>query len=97
MEIDLWESQNSNKNIVMSENEIYETLTPIFRQILSDENIKLSPSSTAAEHSGWDSLAHILLIVEIEKQFSIRFKSKDVQSFRNVGDLVNMIKNQVKS
>ena len=39
----------------------------------------------------WDSLGHIQLIVAIEKSFGIKFKSEDIASWQNVGEMVNRI------
>jgi acyl carrier protein len=40
---------------------------------------------------GWDSLAHVGLIVAVEKAFAVRFTTKEVQSLRTVGDLIALL------
>ena len=63
----------------------------IFRDILDDEEIVLSEVSTAEDVEGWDSLTHIQLIVAIEKKFKIKFTSKEILSWKNVGELVDCL------
>ena len=46
---------------------------------------------TAADVAGWDSLTHVTLIFAVEKQFGVRFSTRDVQALKTVGDLVRMI------
>ena len=44
---------------------------------------------------GWDSLAHINLILSIEKLFNFRFDPKDIYSFQNMSELVDNIFNKI--
>ena len=71
--------------------EILKTVQDIFRDILDDEEIVLEDSTTADDVEGWDSLTHIQLIVAIEKQFKIKFTSKEILSWRNVGEMLDSI------
>ena len=63
----------------------------IFRDVLDDEEIILNDNSTADDVEGWDSLTHIQLIVQIEKAFKVKFTSKEILSWKNVGELVNCL------
>lgn len=54
--------------------------------------INLTRESTAADVEGWDSLAHIQFIMQVERAFGIRFKSSEVSGFDNVGQLADRIK-----
>ena len=75
----------------MDRSEILKTVQDIFRDILDDEDIVLEDSTTADDVEGWDSLTHIQLIVAIEKQFKIKFTSKEILSWRNVGEMLDSI------
>ncbi len=48
-------------------------LSRIFRDKLDNENINLTPETTAKDVKGWDSLTHIQLIVATEK--SLKYAS----------------------
>jgi len=75
----------------MERQEIFKELTEIFIDIIDNEDIKLDEETTAGDVDGWDSLSHIQLVVAVEKHFKIRFTSKEIQSWKNVSELVNSI------
>jgi acyl carrier protein len=75
----------------MQEAEIYSSLTNIFHDIFGDDTIVLSPDLSADQVADWDSFAHINLIVTIESRFKIKFKTAELESLRNVGQLVKLI------
>jgi acyl carrier protein len=72
-----------------------ETLTDVFRQVFDDPEIELTPETTANDIEGWDSLSHINLIVAVETRFNIRFKQKEVVTFKNVGDLARCVESKL--
>lgn len=53
--------------------------------------VVLTRESTAGDVKGWDSLAHIQFIMQVEKAFAIRFKSSEVSGFADVGQLADRI------
>jgi acyl carrier protein len=71
--------------------EIVSKLTSVFRTIFNDNTLILSDELTANDVDNWDSLSHMILITEIEKAFSIKFKLKDLNKMRNVGDMIEII------
>ncbi len=64
----------------------------IFRELFRDKTLAIHPDTSAKDIEGWDSLAHITLIVAIEKKFGIRFKLAELQELRNVGDILTCVK-----
>ena len=71
--------------------EIYQRLTPIFQDVFDDDSIEVTPSMTAKDVDGWDSLTHIRMILRVEKAFNIKFSTSEVGSLEKVGDLVTLI------
>lgn len=63
----------------------------IFRDILDEESLTLTRETTANDVDGWDSLTHIQLIVAIEKKFNVKFSSKEILSWKNVGELLDSL------
>lgn len=79
----------------MQESEIYERLTKIFHDVLDDDSIVLTPELTANDVKEWDSFNHINLIVAIEQAFKIKFQTAELESMKNVGHLVALIKKKI--
>ena len=76
----------------MDNNDIVARLTPIFRDVFSDNTVVVTEGMTAAEVPAWDSLSNINLIVAVEKAFGAKFTIKDVRNLKNVGELLELIK-----
>lgn len=70
---------------------ILSQIQSIFEDILDDEVITLGETTTADDVEGWDSLTHIQLVVAVEKHFKVKFKSKEILSWKNVGEMVDCI------
>ena len=56
---------------------------------LDDFDIK--DDTLANQVPGWDSLNHINVIVAIEKEFQVRFRSIEVLKCKNLGDLQKLV------
>jgi acyl carrier protein len=70
---------------------IIEELVPIFRNVFDDDELIIDPSTTAIDIDGWDSLAHIRLIVAIEKHFGFRFSATEIYEIDSVGEMADLI------
>ncbi len=75
----------------MDRSAILKEVTDVFIDVLDNEDIVLSDETQAKDVEDWDSLNHIQLVVGIEKHFKIRFTSKEIQSWNNVGEMLNCI------
>ena len=76
---------------------ILSQLNGVFEEILDAGPVRLSEATMPTEVSGWDSLAHIQLIVAMEGHFDIKFTSEEMLSWRNVGEIVDSIMAQSAS
>jgi acyl carrier protein len=75
----------------MNKDQIIREVQEIFRDVLDNEEIVLTNETTADDIEEWDSLTHIQLIVAIEKHFQIRFTSREILSWQNVGEMMDCI------
>jgi len=75
---------------------IIDQLTAIFRNVFNDETLVLNNEMTAGDVASWDSLTHMLMITEVEKTFSIKFKLREINKLNNVGVLIDLIKSKMK-
>lgn len=49
--------------------------------------LKVSRETVSTDVKGWDSLAHVSLMMEIESKYDIEFDLEKMMSFANVGEL----------
>ena len=71
--------------------EIYEGLTAIARELFDDESITLSAQTTAADIEGWDSFNNLNLIAAAEQLFGVKISAREIESLASIGDLVGLI------
>jgi acyl carrier protein len=79
----------------MEYSEILKQVNDIFIDILDNDDIILSESTTANDIEDWDSLTHIQLVVAIEKQFKMRFSSIEIRSWDDVGSMCKAIEGKI--
>lgn len=79
----------------MNRAEVYEKLNEVFRDIFDDEDITVDDATTADDIEDWDSLEHINLVVAVEKKFNIKFNMGEVNRFKNVGEMVDIIMTRI--
>jgi len=70
---------------------IIDKLKPIFRAVFDDDDLVIFAATTANAIDEWDSLAHIRLVVSIEKDFGLRFTTDEISNLGNVGDMADLI------
>ena len=75
--------------------EVRDTLNRIFQEVFKDDTIQIKLETTANDVDGWDSFAHVTLILAIEARFKIKFSLKEVMSFKNTGDLIKGIERKI--
>ena len=55
------------------------------------DELSITEATTARDVKQWDSLSHIRLMVAIERAFKIRFTNAEIESLKDVGDLISSI------
>lgn len=79
----------------MKREEIEEKLTAIFREVFVEPTLVINDSMTADDVESWDSLSHMLMVTKVESDFGVKFKLKDLNKMKNVGDLISLIESKL--
>ncbi len=75
----------------LTQDDIYDALTAIFRDVFDDPDLVLVPELSADDVPGWDSFNHINIVVASEMRFGVSFSSSELEDLRNVGDFVALV------
>lgn len=79
----------------MTRAEIMEKITEICKDVFEDDAVVITEETTAADVDGWDSLAHLSLMNEIEEAFDVEFMLDEVIGAEKIGDLVDIIEQRM--
>jgi acyl carrier protein len=75
--------------------DVREQVQDVFREVFDDPALILDETMSAADVDGWDSLAHINLIVAIERRLGVRFATVEISRLKddgaNVGSLMELV------
>ncbi len=71
--------------------DILPRLQQLFRDVLDNPSLVLTPASNADSIEGYDSLAHINILSAVEQEFDVRFELADILSLENAGDLIALV------
>ncbi len=75
----------------MESNKIVDKLTQVFHKTFDNADLELTDDMTAGDVDNWDSLTHMVLIGDVEKEFGITFKLKELNKMNTVGHLIDMV------
>lgn len=75
----------------MNKNDILIKLNEVFCDVFDNKDIVITEETVAEDIEEWDSLAHIQLAKELEKEFGIKLTAKEIMSWDNVGEMVDSI------
>ena len=75
----------------MDEAEIKLKVAEALSRFFDDPKLVVRADTVASEIPGWDSLTHVELMVEIEEEFGIRFRTGETTQLSRLGDLIALI------
>jgi len=74
-------------------------LQDVFRRVFDDDALTITGATSAADIDGWDSMAHIDLIIAIEKQFGVKFAGGEIAALgrrgQTVGDMLQLLESKM--
>ena len=80
-----------------SMSEVMQRLNVIFQDVFDNDQLIVTPTTTARDVEEWDSLMHVSLIVNVERSFKIRFSSSEVAALKSVGELADLVQRRLQA
>jgi acyl carrier protein len=74
----------------LSSEAILDKLEGVFESVLGHP-VELGRETTAVDVDGWDSIAHVMLVLASEREFGVRFESSEIANAANVGEFADLI------
>lgn len=79
----------------MTQEEILAKIAPIFKEVFNDDEMDVNMDLTADDIDEWSSISQTLMLTEVEKEFGIVFKLREVAEMDNVAAIVGMIESKL--
>ena len=80
----------------MVRDEVIKRLLPIMEDTFDEDKVVYVDSLSADDIEEWDSLSHIRFMVAVEREFSVRFSTSEIEGFKNAGELVDALLGRAK-
>lgn len=71
--------------------QVRQGMAEIFADVFGRDDIAIEPSLSAKDVAGWDSFKQVEIIMAAEARFGMRFTSSEVDRFRCLGDLMDVV------
>jgi acyl carrier protein len=78
-------------------NRFEEQLLDILSKVLLIEKDEISDDIRRKDFEAWDSMAHLVIVSEVENAFDIFFEDEEVVDIWTVGDLKSMLSKKLNS
>lgn len=72
-------------------------LQDCIRSTFFDDSILIDAETTADDVDGWDSLAHVRLLMNIEREFGVSMTDEAVERVSNVGELARFVQRRLEA
>jgi acyl carrier protein len=79
----------------MTDAEFRSDVQNVFREVFEMPSLRIHETMQAKDVEGWDSLNHVTLIMAIEERFAVRFSTREVMGFANVGEMLACLKGKL--
>jgi len=79
----------------MEKEQITKQVIQIFETILKHQNFTTTETLSNKNIAGYDSMAQINIIAELEKQFNIRFQLKELAKITSIDSIAEIIQEKL--
>ncbi len=76
---------------------ILKRLGNVFQEVFDDDDLVITPQTSARDVDAWDSLMHVELLLTVEKEFGVRFSSFEVATLKDVRELTTLIESKTNN
>ena len=70
---------------------VQDQLTEVLRNVFDSDDLTAERDLTADQVDGWDSMAHVRLLLTIERKFGISITAAESARLKTVGNLLDLI------
>ena len=74
-----------------SREDLLASIRTTLADLLDNNELQLSESTVAEDVDDWDSINHVRLLIELERQLGFRFRADEAGGLKNVGELIDLI------
>ncbi len=67
-------------------------ITPVFQDVLQDDDLVLHPSTARGDIEPWDSMNHLNLLMALELRYGIKFSLSEIEAIATLGDILDLIR-----
>jgi acyl carrier protein len=71
---------------MIDEADFLEKLAEVFREELEQPDLSISMRTVREELENWDSLAHVRLVIAVERLFDVQLEVAEIESIASVRD-----------
>lgn len=82
---------------IMDYAEIFSRVSRVTRKVFEDPDMTIGDHTSANDVDLWNSLNHVVLISELEKEFKIQFGLTDMIEISTIGDICRKIQSLTSS
>ncbi len=79
----------------MRDDEIFDRMNVIFRDIFDDDSIELTRETNADHIEEWDSLNQIKIILACDNAFGRPMNARKISTLDNVGQMVDYLRGEL--
>lgn len=77
----------------MDKKEIIEKLNELFQDVMDNEDIEITETTTMEDIDEWDSLSHVQLCIAIKREFGYKASALEMQQWKDVNAIINTLSN----
>ena len=83
--------RNMSEENVTKKNAIFDQTVAVIKDFFDYPDTAITLETVALDINGWDSLAHTILMLELENEFAVKFTAAETMNFSNVSEIVDSV------